>query len=256
MKRPLLAILLLCVATATACACACPEPDPEAEAKRKAALDDAWTGFQTIAKDVPAPASMEVVECDDSKLRKLRAKMKKPKLWAKSIDYDFLAQMGDKQAKPDKGWEFLNWDTAEQLVLLKAGKPAGKREGDIRYWLGHDESRFLVVFRANSPGKKVLPKLKEDPSFFLSKRAVAVSGEHFDPGVWDGWMVVYDRETNERLCQAPLSVTSRHEVEFKTSGAFAKDADDAVRDQFKEHFNSRVQEALTSMTGELDLSLH
>ncbi len=249
-----IAAFALCLA---GCACSCPEPDPEAAAKSKAAIDDAWTGFQTIAADVPTAADSKLIECDDSALRKVKKEHKRAKLWAKSIDYDFLSQMGkDKQAKPDPDWAFLNWDTAEQLAKLKAGKPAGKREGDIRYWLGHDESRYLVVFRAESKRQKKLPKLIDDPKAFLSKRATAVAGEHYKPGVWEGWMVVYDRETDKRLCQAPLSVKSRSEVTFKTRGAFQKDAEDAVADDFKQHFKSRTAEALTQMTGELELSLY
>lgn len=252
--------LLLCVGLAVgaaSCACSCPEPDPEAKARQAAALEKSWVGFQTIAKDVPKGSEAKLEECDDRALRKTRKKMKKSKLWAKAIDYDFLVDMGDeKLAKVPKGWEFLTWDTAEQLAKLKAGKPAGKREGDIRYWLGHDESRYLVVFRADGKDSKKLPKLTDKPDSFLSKKATAVAGEHFEPGIWEGWMFVYDRDTDERICQAPLKVKSRSSVTFKTRGAFQKSAKDAIRDQFKDHFKSRTKEALEAMTGELDLSMY
>ena len=261
MTKPCILCLFAVLATlamAMGCACKCPEPDPEAAEKTQKALSTAFDDLRTIAKDVPDDLTgLERIDCPDNEIRKVRKKMKKPQLWGKSVDFDQLDQLSRKPKKKKKRevWGWMSWDTVGHLELQQQGKRAPKRPGDIRYWLEHDESRYLAVFKAISRKKKTLPVLEKKPSAPLSKHATAVAGKHFQPGIFQGWIFVYDRVKKKRICQIPILVKSHNNVEYKKRGPFSTSPGDAIQKDFVDRFRFVADEQMGEITGQLKLSM-
>lgn len=252
-------VIFLAVAASAAFAlsgCCCPKQSPEKIAAMEADLKDAMDGLRAIAKDVPSPKKMrklKAIACPDEALAELRPKSK-PVLYAKTADYEdlrLLTRDPDKNVerkRKQKRWAWMTWDRIGMLELQQQGKRAPKRPNDIRWLMGHVESRHLVVFRASSKKNRAMPEVTDDPTSRLRKRATAVRGEHFSSGRYKGWLFVYDRETQERICQAPIEATSGEVLKYRTRGIAQTTTERAIEDDFKSRFKEAAGDSLGAIS--------
>jgi len=167
---------------------------------------------------------------------------------ARYVDYDYLEQFSNPAADPDgdalRGWRFMTEETMldyrpiDKLKLSLSARETASRMYDERTY-----KRFVLVFRA---AKRRLPSLSEKADAFV-------------PGFFDGWAVVFDYQTGQRLCQTPLQFESGDSVSYKSKSRFFSSPADkenmakAVQEDFKKQFKESAKKALARVSGRLEI---
>lgn len=239
MQRTFLAPLLIVVALvslSTGCCSESPEAKKEREAARSTYLDQLRAAHAAVAKPgPPAPARCPELQQPDPK--------KSYGGWdgfGKAITLEALGQLapGAKPGDPPPGaWAWLSNDWILETIDEELGRPKKDLMAQSHVYM-LSMSPYLIVFDGT---RRRMPEIK---------------GEGFDSGLFEGRMVVVELKTGKPLCQAPLEVTSSETVSHRTRGLLAKDADQAVADDFKDAFRKAAAAALATAAPTLKVSIH
>ncbi len=239
MQRSLVAPLLIAVGLASLSAGCCSQ-SPEAKKKqqeaRKAYVDQLRAAHAAVAKaGAPAPARCPELQQPDPKKG-----YGKWDGYGKAVTMEALGQLAataKPDARPPEAWGWLSNDWILETIDAELGRPKKDLMAQSHVYMLR-KSPYLVVFDAK---KRQMPEMK---------------GDGFESGLFEGRMVVVERETGKLLCQAPLSVTSSETVSHRARGLLAKDAQQAVADDFKDAFRKAARAALATAAPTLKVSIH
>ncbi len=208
-------------------------------------------GLRGIHAELSAAPQLEIARCPDAAIRtRLEAHPLADTSIAlvnslPTVDYGFLAHLSHGDRDPDPSWDwmrtgfvggfdgvFLEPEVEDpdsfmgRLERTAAAANSRDRIGEMR------AEGYLGVYL---PSEARLPK---------------VSGDDFTGGKLSGWLVIYDLNSFERICQAPILARSSDEVEFDP-GSVLDDFPQAVQRDFGRAVEQATTESLEMISEQL-----
>lgn len=179
----------------------------------------------------PKPQDLKEADCGGADI-KHRLPPDTDRLKVPTVDFDDLDRS---RATPQAGarWSWLTSDGVR--TMLSGDADAGPKLGALKD-LRAEGGGLLLVYRAS---EKHWPEVREKDAL-LGTKVSFVGGEY------DGWMIVFDYESGERLCQTRLGFESGDDVEYDKNGVDSKKerAARAVDDDFKDQFETAATKAM------------
>lgn len=205
---------------------------PDDPAKKEEALVELKKEYAILAglkPKIPALSSLKQQSCPDSEIA---TKVKTEKKWLPVIPSEYFSVFEGtpewKEIKKDWKWLYPleSFSYLEDLGSLR-------EINDLKWRISqmYKNSPYLGFLVTS---EKRLPKLADEKTFIS--------------GSIQGWIVIFDLETKNKVCQVPLEVFNSEDVKFKTRGMFSKNSDEAVLDDFKSQYKTQVREALKKIS--------
>jgi hypothetical protein len=209
-----------------------------AAGKSTAALDAFLARLGTIKDRAANAAELRESVCPSAAIQK-RMASKDTRLKLPAIEFDEL----DRRAAPAKGGAPWSWMTSDTVrTILSPDTPLDRKASTLRD-LRAESGGYLAVYRAT---RKVWPVVKEKAAFIGTK--VAFAG-----GEYDGWLVLFDADTGDRLCATRLAFESGDDVSYdkRGSGSEKDRAMEAVEDDLRDHFEDAATAAIKKAAPQL-----
>jgi hypothetical protein len=231
------------------------KPDPEGkkrvEEQNRQDMAMVIERLLRLRANCPEPATLKEAACSDDEIGKMTEYVGGQENYLKQvlyIDFDFLEQFTNPAADPDgdalRNWQFMtskylrDFRPMEKLKLsLTASETSNLMYEQRKY------KRFAVLLRAS---RRQLPTVSQKADTFV-------------PGFFDGWAVVFDYQSGQRLCQTPLQFESGEAVKYKRGSRFFTSAADrenmtkAIQEDFKIQFKEGAKKALARVSGKLEI---
>jgi hypothetical protein len=231
------------------------KPDPEArkriEEQNRQDMAMVIERLLALRANCPEPATLKEAACSDDEIVKMTENAGGRENYYKQVlyvDYDFLEQFTNPAADPDgdalRNWQFLNSKNLRDfrpMDKLKLSLTASETSNLM--YEQRTEKRFVVVLRAS---RRQFPTVSEKADAFV-------------PGFFDGWVVLFDYQSGQRLCQTPLQFESGESVKYKRGSRFFTSAADrenmakAIQEDFKIQFKESAKKALARVSGKLEM---